>query len=80
MGCELHVRRAVSGDEAEDMIEEEWLQFVADATDFEFQNEVSTTSLSGERVEQLVEASRRNVLQRNDQPEQTLRPLVAAHS
>jgi hypothetical protein len=50
MGYELHVSRALNGDEAENIIEEEWLQFVADATDFEFQTEVSTTSPSGERV------------------------------
>ena len=36
MGYELHVRRIVSGDEIEDITEDEWMQFVADAADFGF--------------------------------------------
>ena len=45
MGYELHVQRV-----AEDISEDEWLRFVTDAEDFEFHDEVSATSPSGERV------------------------------
>jgi hypothetical protein len=50
VGYELHVRRLVNGDEPEDITEDEWFRFVADATDFEFRDEFSTASPAGERV------------------------------